>query len=203
MSSKGEICNLAIGHLAISRQISNIDTEKSEEARACRQFYPTVVAATLRDAPWKFTTLFYDLELVEENPTEKWAFAYRYPSSCARFRRIESDVRNETLKDRVPFKIVRDSSGAGKLIYTDRENAVAEISSEITNPELFDPDFVLAVSFRLAALIAPRVTGGDPNKLGERAMKYYIYEISKAEATDGNEQQDEDAPDSEFINARN
>jgi hypothetical protein len=54
----------------------------------------------------------------------------------------------------------------------------------------------------LAGYIAPRVTGGDPFKLGERAVRFYDYEISKAESAAINEEQPDQTPESTFITAR-
>lgn len=60
----------------------------------------------------------------------------------------------------------------------------------------------MAFSFRLAAYIAPRLTSGDPFKMSERAMQLYIIELTNAQATALNEQQDEQSPESEFIRSR-
>jgi hypothetical protein len=60
----------------------------------------------------------------------------------------------------------------------------------------------MAFSLLLASYIAPRITGGDPFKMGERALRMYDYSIGKSRSNSVNEQQDEEPPQSEFINAR-
>jgi hypothetical protein len=196
MASKTEIANMALSHLAIGKEISNLDTERSEEASA----FNVALDATLRDFPWPFETSFAALALVEEDPTSEWKYSYRYPTDCSKIKRILSGDRNDNRQGRVPYKLGRDSSG--KLIYTDKEKAEIEYTYKDLDPNNLSSDCTLSLSWRLAAYIAPRVTGGDPFKLGDRAMKMYMYEVSIARASSVNEEQSEENPESEFIRAR-
>jgi len=67
----------------------------------------------------------------------------------------------------------------------------------------FPPDFAEAVSLLLAAYLAPTLTGGDPQKLGGRALQLYEWAIARAKANARNEQQDDMLiPESEFIRSR-
>lgn len=200
MASETEIANLAISHLGVGKEIQNLETDKSEEAAACRRFYDICRDASLRDFPWPFCTRIVALGLVEEEPSSEWAFSYRYPSNAWKLRRILSGARNDDRQSRVPYKVYSDDDG--QLIYTDKEEAELEFTVKETNPERFSPDFIMFLSLRLAAMIAPRLTRGDPFKMGARALQVYEYEASKARATAVNEQQDEENPESEFVRGR-
>jgi hypothetical protein len=116
------------------------------------------------------------------------------------FHRILSGIRNDNRQSRVPFRIVRDVSG--RLIYTDAEDAVIEYTRDETNPELFTPDFTLALSYFLAVQIAPRLTAGDPFKLSEKVLNFYLAHLSRAKAIARNEEQMEQEPESEFTRGR-
>jgi hypothetical protein len=186
--------------LGVGKEIANIETENSQEANACRRFYDTAREITLRDFNWPFTTKETSLTLVSSNPTEEWSYSYRYPTDCLKLRRIFSGIRNDSRQSRVPYKIVRDT--AGKLIYTNQINAFMEYTFDETDSSRFDSDFVMALSLRLAAYIAPRLTSGDPFKMGERAIRLYFVEIGKAQSSAANEQQDEEKPNAEWINDR-
>lgn len=204
MASDADIANMALSHLGIGEEIASL-TEKSDEARACNRFFEPCRDATLRDFPWPFATKFAVLGLVEEidddDATEdEWDYSYRYPPDCAKIIRIRSGSRNDSRDERVPYKIAKDTSG--RLIYTDEEDATVEYIELITDPERFTPDFYMALSFRLAAMIAPRLTAGDPYKLGPRAYQMYVHEIERAKATALNEGQVDVEVDSEFIRAR-
>lgn len=201
MSSKTEIANLATSHLGIDKEIANIDTENSAEARACRRFFDTARDMVLSDFPWPFATKFADLALVEEDPTIEWGFSYRYPSDCLTFRRILNGVtRIDTLESRVKYKIGRDTDG--QLIYTDMEDAQGEYTIQITSVELYPPDFTMALSLLLAGLIGPRISGGDPFKKGDRALALYRKTIANAQALAIGEEQPDRPAESEFISGR-
>lgn len=197
--SETEICNLAISHHGIAKEIANL-SENSNEANACRRFYSVARDKTLRDFPWPFATQFADLALVEADPTEEWAYSYRYPSDCVFFRRIPSGVRNDNLQSRVPYIEGRDSQG--KLLYTDTQNAKCEYTFKETVVNRFDSDFVMALSYLLAAYITPRMTGSDRFKMVPALMQLYMTEIGNARANALNEQAAEAAPESEFIRGR-
>jgi len=200
MASTTEIANLALSHLGVGKEIADLDTEASQEASSCRRFFAIARDATLRDFPWPFATKFVTLGLIEADPTDEWSYSYRYPSDCLMVRRILSGLRNDNRQSRQPFKIVQDSSG--RLIYTDEVEASIEYTVLEDDPAKYPPDFTMALSLRLAAYAAPRVTGGDPFKMGQRAMQMYLDEISNARENSAMEQQDEEVVQSEFIRSR-
>ena len=199
--SEVAIVNIALSHLGVGKEIANLVTEQSEEAECARRLYGTARDATLRDFPWPFATTIATLALIEEDPNDEWAYSYRYPTDCLYLRRILSGIRNDYRQSRVSYKIAQDSGGS--LIYTDQGDAQIEYTARVTDPTRYPQDFVIMLSLYLAALIAPRLAGGDPHKLGDRAMKMYYLELSKAVSRAANEEQAEEAPVSEFERARN
>jgi hypothetical protein len=204
--SATEICNLAVSHLAISKEIQDLDTEKSKEAQACRRFYETARDKVLRDYPWPFATVIVTLELVTDftqqatPPIPEWAFAYRMPSDCLRDRRILSGLRTDDRQSRVSYRIVPD--GQGLLIYTNMQNAQLEYTQRVTEVGRFMPDFTMALSFLLAAYIAPRVTSVDQVELRKNTYLMYQVELINARANAANEEQPDEEPDSEFVRER-
>jgi len=200
MASKTDICNIAISHLGISKEISNVTTEQSKEAQACRRFYDEARKAVLNDYPWPFATRFVNLGLVEEDPTTEWAYSYRYPVDCLYVRRILSGFRDDTEATKVVYKILQDDQGL--LIYTDQQDAEIEYTKDEESADLFPSDFVIALSYRLAHYIGPRLTAGDPFNLSDKAMQKYEIEISKASANKFNEDNSSTRQDTESIAAR-
>lgn len=200
MASSTEICNLALSHLGVGKEISDLDTDQSSEGSLCRRFYETTRDAVLRDFPWPFATRILALGLVESDPNDEWDYSYRYPSDCLKLRRILSGQRQDTNGTRVAYKITRDDTG--RLVYTDEENAEAEYTMLNDDPNQYPPDFILALSFRLAFYIAPALTGGDPYNLQQRMLNMYQSEISQASANSVNEEQMDIEPYSEFERSR-
>jgi hypothetical protein len=204
-SSSTEICNLALSHLAQGQEIANLDTEKSDAAAACRRFYEIARDEMLRAFHWPFATKFAFLGLVEELDVDsaggsEWRYSYRYPVDCLKLRRILSGSRNDNRQSRVPYKIARDENGS--LIYSDLEEAEVEYTVKVTEVIYFQPDFVMALSLLLAAYIAPRLTNGDPFRLGNRAVELHKMAYMHASANAVGEEQQEELPESEFIRAR-
>lgn len=199
-TSTTQIANLALSHLGVAKTIGNLDTESSSEASVCRTFYENTRDLVLRDFEWPFATRTVSLGLVEEDPTSEWAYSYRYPSGIVKFRKILSGTRNETNDTRVPYRVASDDTGL--LIYTDKSSAEGEYTKLVTDVSLYPPDFVMALSLRLAFYIAPRISRGDPFKMQEKVLNNFFIEISRSSATAVNEEQEEKEPDSEFIRSR-
>ena len=200
VAAEVEIINLALSHIAHGVEINNLTTENTEEARTARRVYATARDVTLRAAPWPFATRFVTLALVANDPTTEWAYSYRYPTDCLYLRRILSGVRNDTRQSRVSYKITSDATGP--LIYTDEQTAVIEYTVNADTPLTYPTDFSMAFSYYLAFLMAPRLTGGDQFKLGNRALEMYRLEVARAKANAWNEEQPDEEVQSEFIVGR-
>lgn len=225
ITSEG-ICNMALGHLKITNQISILASDLSAEAVACRTFYDICKLEMMEDFKWPFATTQGPLSLIEDNPFEfdlgsadtsgdgpsvgdsEWSYAYQYPPNCVNFVRIISGTRNEARMDRVPFRIFNNNTNANsnqggtKMILTDMECAFGEWTTSVTQEDSFSAAVVLALSYKLAAIIAPMVTGGDPFKLGDKAEANYTKQLMKAQGNALNEEQMEEDPESEFVLAR-
>jgi hypothetical protein len=202
VASSTEICNLALRHLAVGKEIANLDTEKSEEAAACRRFYPYARDQVLRHFPWPFAKRFQQLALVESQPNYEWAYAYRYPSNCITIRRIliSTGIRAQTETSRIPFTLAQDDNGL--LIYCDEPDAQIEYTVKTDSPAYYPPDFIQALAFRIAAYIAPSVAGANYVSLSTRALELYQREIEIARTAALSEETADIAPDSEFITVR-
>ncbi len=91
-------------------------------------------------------------------------------------------------------------SQGGNLILTGVEDAQAEYSQFVDRPFLYPPDFALALSYRLAAYAAPKLSkSGDLTQL---VMRLYEMSKSKAEANAANENKLDEPNDAEWIRGR-
>ncbi len=161
------IWNQSLSYCGNSDEVQNVD-EDSANANACRRFYADDVEEMIEGFQWPFLKVTVALALIEEDPTDEWAFSYAYPSDCRTMGRIQGLLRNETRQSRVPYLIGQDENGT-TVIYTDWQDAIAEYTIDGTDPSKFTATFSKALSLSLAIDIAPRVTGGDPTKLMERS----------------------------------
>lgn len=199
MPSDTEIANFALRHIG-SREISNIESDDTEEANACRRFYETARDEMLRDFAWPFATRYVALALVEEDPTSEWAYSYRYPSDALMVRRILSGTRMDSASSTARYIVAGDDTA--RVIYTGVEDAVAEYTVRADDTGYYPPDFVMALSYRLAAYIAPSLTGGDPFRFGPITKEMFDRSCGKAKRNAWNEERRDQKPESEFTSGR-
>lgn len=197
--SATDICNMALSHLGISKEIANLN-EQSKEAEACRRFYDITRQSVLKDHSWPFASKYATLALIEQNPNDEWTYAYRYPVDCLFLRRILSGLRNDTEASKIPYAISQDD--AGYVILTNQDSAQVHYTIDVSE-SLFTSDFALALSYRLSHYMAPRLTAGDPYKLGAQSLQKYFVEVSRATANAFNEDASVQFQDTESILARN
>lgn len=207
MASNTDIANLALLHLGFGKTIQNLDTERTAEANACRIFYDTALDIILCNFDWPFAGKKAALGLVETftNPeTDEWKYSYQYPSDSLNFRKIYTPyVRNTNMQTRIPYRIFNATESAGKLIFTDQEDAIGEYTVRMTSVDLFPADFKMAFSYLLAAYIAPSITNGDNPGLANNMLQMAQFFGTQATARNANEEKEEEIPQSEFIQARN
>lgn len=200
MTTKTELCNLAVSHLGIGDEIANLETEDSAEASACRRFFTTAFETFQRDFNYSFETKSKVLGLISSDPNDRYLFEYEYPSDCAIAGRIISGLITDNRQSQVPFVIVRGTSG--RVIHSNWEDAELEYQFLDTESGRFPADAIMTFSYKLAELIAPRVTAGDPFGLGDKAERHYEKAKGISESNNLNEQQEEEEPLSEFIRVR-
>ena len=198
MASETDIANWALAHLGQGLTIADL-TEASTEARACAQFFEPARDEMLAEFDWPFATVIDELTLVEEDPNEDWEYSYRYPTDCLKLRRILSGARMDSQSSAIPYKIAQDSSGM--LVFTDQEDAQVEYTIRKDAIGLWPIKPCLALSYRLAMYITPRIIQ-DERKLSSVLERMYMMSVSSARAAAANEEQMPPMPPPEMIAGR-
>jgi len=200
-ASKTIICNRALHFIGIGEEIASIN-ERSPEAEACLLFYDDTLDELLREFPWPFARRRVSLALVSDEDTaynSEFYFAYRYPSDALYIRRIASGSIPDTSETLIRYQISSDDSGL--LLLTNEADVEIDYTARITDTQLFPVDFGMALSYRLAAYIAPRLAE-DPSKAGQIAMRGYQFSIEKARNMAASEESEGPPPMSSFQRAR-
>lgn len=200
MARSTELCNLAISHLGVAKEIGDIETEQSQEATACRRFYSKALQVIFRDFAWAFATEIQALALIAEDPNDHWRFSYAYPADCARFEKIQSATPWDTRTSRVNYRVA--NNGSQRVIYSDQVNAVGEFTKLTEDDSLYPADFEMAFSYMLAGFVAPRLTKGDPFKIKQDMLAMYREWLSIAKANGLNEEQYPPEPDNDLLRGR-
>lgn len=199
----------------------NILTESSLQAQACKLKYPIVRDQMLNDMGWQFSHKIEPLALLVEE-IFNWAYAYQYPSDCHQINRLVgayeelsgevdasqlvSQLRDDQLRTRdelrhqIPYEIF---NVAGNLVIGSNEPDLRiDYRAEITDPNLFSPPFVLALSHLLASEIAIPIVGAETGRgLRSDSLQLYKQYFAGALSSDMNEQYHPPG-DSEYVNIR-
>lgn len=198
------ICNMALAHLADGKGIASF-TERSAEARASLLWYEQTRDELLREFPWPFAQRRGALTLIAVLTGvtgAEWGYSYRVPAGTLAIRSVLSPYgfRIPSHVNRVPWLL--ESDATGQVLYTDLQDAQLVYTLRVTDVAQYPADFTRVLALKLAANMAPALTAGDPQKLGNRALQLAEMELSKAKATALNEQLPDRPADSEFIAAR-
>lgn len=212
MYSKETIYNLALGALLLQRQVISATTDQSNEVKVLNTYWDIAYRATLEDMDLDSTSTEVLLTLVAMDPNlalslkdqtgNIWKYAYQYPTNCAFFRRIKTQVVMDNKRTHEPKKVMMLKQQ--KVILCNKQYAVAEIIPYDLPIGTLSATAGIVIAHRLAMLAAPLITGKGAQKLIlEIEKKYTIY---KAEAQAQDERENfsfqEDCVLSEFVDER-
>ncbi len=188
MATKMEIVNLALANL--SREPIQSLSEPNPEAFQIRVHWETALASVLRDHPWGFAMRRKKLAPLAEAPVG-FARAYAYPEDCIQARRTLPAAA---------FEVGRSADGAVKAILTDVPEAALEYTTNRVPCEEFDPQFVTALAWRLAAELSLAIHA-DPQS-HQIALSTYSLQLRQAKALDMRESSSPRLPDGDFLASR-
>lgn len=199
MSSEVDICNLALSNLGDSATISSIDPpEGSPQAEHCATFYPMARDALLQEESWTFATKRFKLaQLDVEWPV--WGYCYAKPMDCLHMRAIVPATAAPGVPDHYQQFVIELNAADKEVVYTNQELAYGVYTKRLTDTQRFSPLFVIALGWRLAAMIAgPMIKGEKGHAEALRCLKMAEMWKSRAVAADLNQQyvQIEHIPDS-------
>lgn len=180
MSSKVDICNLALSHFGQDANIASIDpSDGSVEADACARFYPIALAEMLEAHDWTFARKRATLAEVT-NDRDDFAYKYALPADCVKARRLLPEGYSAGPNDSADYEL------EGTFIYTDEVNATLVYTRNLTDTTKFSGLFVTGLSMKLAAYVVGPITkdpsGRTQALMSDRADR----KIGEAKAADAN-----------------
>lgn len=196
-----QIINNALSNIGHSIFIDSRDDE-GQEVAVSDVHYDATIAYVLEDFWWGFAQRFVTLGLVTDftalTTPQKWSYAYRYPVNTVTIRGI---ITGPWELNTNPSDWGIGSDDTGRLIYTNQEEAVVEVTKLITDPTLYTAMFAEAVSWRLAFKMSPTITR-DKSITGDM-LTMYTRTIQTAQAKDAMESHyNPQLQESEAIRAR-
>lgn len=187
MATEVSICNDALGKIGARNTITSLSQTNSNEALKCNLFYAETRDEILQmgGVAWGFASGLLQLDLWKQAPgtpggvtsaTEwssdypapPWLYSYEYPDDIVAVNAIVPVLPNYgypyILAAAAAFQLGSDTDGEVspaniQVILTNVEDAIAVVTKQITEVSLFSPLFRSALSYALAAKLAPPLTG--------------------------------------------
>ena len=200
--TKAKIFNLTLSSLLLSKEVTNTETDPGNEVRILNLWWDTALESTLKDLDLDRLSTPITLELITELYEGPWKYVYKYPTNCAKFRRI---VSGHLIDNNRTHIAKRTGQYEGQdAIFTNEYQAVAECMPKNISLAALSPMAAVAVSKRLGVLSAPLVVGKGAAKLITELEQAYV--IAKVEAQEDDHEEnfnyEEESIRSEFVAAR-
>lgn len=197
MATKLEIINLAFSRLG--QKPSSSTSEASVQMETALREYDPALKDTLKSR-WPFATVIEKLTYHSTYATVDYAYAYTYPASCMALWVV---FNGETIDRKLgeKFRVLFSPSLNASIITTDCSAAYAEYSFYNTNTSIWDPAFVQAFAYRLAAAMAVPLNGNS--EMAKDFIAIFNTMSSEADRLTGYENNEAGAePTSQFYDAR-
>jgi hypothetical protein len=202
MYTKTKIFNLALNMMLLQREITNADTDQTKESKVLRTVWEPALFSALQEMDLDRTMVTAELELLLNDPNDLWKYAYKYPSNCARLRRIVSEYKKDDESTKIP--LATGSIPPNVVIFTNEYQASVEyIPSDIPLSSL-NAHAGLAIAARLAWLSAPLIIGKESKSIRKSCADDFTLFVLEAQELDKSENLTFDSPamQSPFVRAR-
>lgn len=195
MASEVSICNLALSHIGAAADISSL-SESSQEAYHANLLFAETRDSVLRAHPWAFAARYKHLSVVGMAPGH-WRYQYAYPNDCLVVRRL---LQDRTRDNPIPYEVGLSDRYNARVILTNAERATLFYTCQVTNPLVFDENFIQALSWKLAAELAMPLTRDE--KRMNAAYQMYQGALAEALAINANEAHPHNPPEADWITGR-
>lgn len=194
--SKVSIFNMALNHLGITAPISTNSFSSDSRAVILNNFYETARDEVLKAFDWGFANTYKDLTLSTAiSPNPKFPFVYDSPNDCIAARAIIDSVMGKEKK------FEPHSNSLGELSFlAEVECAKLRYTRRVEKENLFSPEFVIVLTYYLAALAGETITGQQ--KKADSCMQKYEWKLKKAKQLNAQEGAAEDEDNSQYYDVR-
>ncbi len=187
MTPTVEICNLALSHLGQAAVVESVDPpDESFYAQLCVAFWPAAVDTLLENHAWGWATKTAALSLTTEQ-RPGWAYCFAAPSDCLRLWTVARDphcLRQVAYERQAGIVAVTPT-----VICANEPELYARYTTSELMPQSISPQFKLALSMHLAALLAGPIIKGDQSLAVAKGLlqRAEVY-AARAAAADANQQ---------------
>ena len=216
MYTKAEIYNLALGALLLTKTVTDVELDESEEIRVLNVHWSTAFKTAVQAMDLDGVAIMrFPLELIKLHPIPGWKFAYKYPQNCLLLRRVlrERDFgddyyfwRDRHFKDTPETQVARQvgNFNSTKVIFCNEHCAFLEYVPSDFPLTMLSADAGLAIAYKLAILAAPLISGKGAAALRKELQGLYVMTVASAQQHDRQENATFERPQemSDFVAAR-
>lgn len=161
-------------------------TEATNQARIANRVFETTRDRVMAIHPWNCLQKRANLAQLLDDPIFGYDHAYQLPDDFLRLTRL-SDIDYD-------YRIER------RMLLTDRDDVNIVYVARITDPSQWDDQFAEALSARLAATLALKLTGS--RELQAQMMRVYELRLAEARYQDSQQAPVETISGNTWLNAR-
>jgi len=190
-----------LSRLGDSATVASIDPpEGSAQAERCARFYPLARDVMQEEFVWNFCIRRKALALMDGWEGGKWAYAYAAPSEMIRPISVSHP---ESSSDQVDVLGIRtgamfqvESLDDGQIvILTNQPEAELRYTVKVTDTTKFSAQFVDALGWRLASMLAGPILKGDAGiKMTQSCLQIAMNLGGEAAVKNANSAQEERGP---------
>lgn len=205
MLSKTDVANLALGYMAVSASIVDLDTDNFSYSKILRRFFQTAINTFLEKHPWNIASKNAELALIQENPGSGYAFEYAFPADALVIREVAPELQFNKEYEQYEYEKLNFEerlSGSSMTIHTDLKNAFVEYTRKLPLDQAFPEYFGRGLAAQWAKECANQIITNNYAKVKDVLMSDLDNKISEAIAVDISRSPRKKDPLSPFITAR-
>lgn len=164
--------------------------DDSDEARAAQAFYAPVRDLVLGERVWSFAKKQFILDPHADAPLFGWTKKFELPAEVVRVHRVDDG----TLEYTTPWEL------QGRFIFSDVDRVYVTAVRREEDTSLYTPGFCIAVSLRLAAVLA--VPMKENRQLKADLLEEYRFELKEASGVDATQGKSESVRSTYFSDRR-
>jgi len=162
-----DICNMALSYIGMRAYMIESLSDSSAAAQACQMLYPAQRDELLILAPWPFAVKRATLDLATDQIEGGYAYTYDLPTGCLWPLEIIDSLKIRRVVEKIDFR------WEGRVLLTDKEDAVLRYIDAVTDASLFTPEFASALAWKLAIALAGALSA-DPNNHARLLQTYQM-----------------------------
>jgi hypothetical protein len=205
MYSKTDVANIALGYMATSQALVDLDVDNSLSAKILRRFSRISLNTFLESHQWKLATEYAGLTLISEDHESGWKYEYGVPSDYLVGRQIaqeKSFERYYEIHDQDQMLFDEVSTNSGIRIYCDLPDAWIAYTRELPLDMQFPPYFAKGWAAEWAEQSASQIITSNYAKVKTLFLQEMKVHKETAVQSDISRSPRKKDPDSPFIAAR-